>query len=93
MMIGQNEIHSFVFTRYPNEIFHQIELTLICDETINMKTLDSIFVNSIKNIVEWGHGKLFVTPKFFVAAKIRQFSGDGTSDDDDNITINANMRF
>lgn len=39
------------------------------------------------------HGKFFFTPKFFVAAKIRQFSGDGTSDDEDNITINANMRF
>jgi len=38
-------------------------------------------------------GKFFFTPKFFVAAKIRQFSGDGTSDDDDRITISANMRF
>jgi len=38
-------------------------------------------------------GKLFFTPKFFLAAKIRQFSGDGTSNDNDEIVINANMRF
>ena len=37
------------------------------------------------------HGKFFFTPKFSVATKIRQFSGDETSFDDD--TINANMRF
>jgi len=38
-------------------------------------------------------GKFFFTPKFSLAAQYRQFSGDGTSVDDDRISINANLRF
>lgn len=39
------------------------------------------------------HGRFFFTPKFSVAAQLYRFSGDGTSNDSDQLTASANMRF